>query len=85
MERAVDRPLLSPRSALVLLLALLTGATASGLTAVAGEGAARGLLAGLAATGLAVPFFNSLIAAEDSTPQPPASVGAGPAERDGNG
>ncbi|GGR78446.1 MULTISPECIES: hypothetical protein [Streptomyces] len=84
----MDRPLLSPRSALVLLLALLAllaGATVSGLTAVAGEGAARGLLAGLAAAGLAVPFFNRLIAAEDGTPQPPASAGAGPAERDGNG
>ncbi|MFF5331714.1 hypothetical protein [Streptomyces rubradiris] len=76
---------MSLRSALVLLLALLTGATASGLTAVAGEGTARGLLAGLAATGLAVPFFNRLIAAEDDAPQPPASVGTGPAGRDSDG
>ncbi|GAA2229817.1 hypothetical protein GCM10010360_61420 [Streptomyces nogalater] len=71
---------------MVLLLALLTGAAASGLTAVAGEGAARSLLAGLAATGLAVPFFNRLIAAEDSAAhRPPASVGAGTAERESNG
>ncbi|WP_436952856.1 hypothetical protein [Streptomyces sp. SudanB182_2057] len=76
---------MSPRSALVLLLALLTGVTASGLTAVAGEGTARGLLAGLAATGLAVPFFNRLITAEDDAPRPPAPVGAGPAERDSDG
>ncbi|MFE9899312.1 hypothetical protein [Streptomyces achromogenes] len=70
---------------MVLLLALLAGATASGLTAVSGEGAARSLLAGLAATGLAVPFFNRLIAADDDAPRPPASIGAGPAERESNG
>nr|WP_145870922.1 hypothetical protein [Streptomyces capillispiralis] len=72
----MHRPLLSLRSALIFLLALLTGGAASGLTAVAGEGAARSLLAGLAAAGLAVPFFNHLIAAED---------GAGPVEENSNG
>lgn len=85
MESTVDRPLLSLRSALILLLALLSGGAASGLTAVAGEGAARSLLAGLAATGLAVPFFNHLIAAEDSTAQPSATVGASTFEETSNG
>lgn len=81
----MDRPLLSLRSTLVFLLALLTGAAASGLTAVAGEGVARSLLAGLAAAGLAVPFFDRLIAAEDSAVQPSAAVGAGRGEDESNG
>ncbi len=62
----MDRPLLSLRSALIFLLALLTGGVASGLSAVAGEGTARSLLAGLTAAGLAVPFFNHLIAADEA-------------------
>ncbi|MEU2358688.1 hypothetical protein ABZ599_37970 [Streptomyces misionensis] len=70
----VDHPLLSLRSALIFLLALLTGAAAGGLTAVAGEGVAHSVLAGLAATGLAVPFFNRLIAVEDSAVQPRTST-----------
>ncbi|MGW3269074.1 hypothetical protein [Streptomyces sp. NPDC001056] len=74
MEIMVDRPLLSPRAALIFLFALLTGAAASGLTAGAGEGVAHSVLAGLAATGLAVPFFNRLIAVEDSTAQPRTST-----------
>ncbi|MFF1273286.1 hypothetical protein ACFVZC_07745 [Streptomyces marokkonensis] len=77
MESTVDRPLLTLRSAVIFLLALLTGGAASGLTAVAGEGLARSLLAGLASTGLAVPFFNHLIATEDGAVQPPSTVGAG--------
>ncbi|WP_308406027.1 hypothetical protein [Streptomyces naphthomycinicus] len=76
---------MSLRSSLVFLLALLTGAAASGLTAVAGEGAARSLLAGLAATGLAVQFYNRLIATEDGTVQPPSSAGAGAGEGESNG
>lgn len=82
MESTVDRPLLSLRSALVFLLALVAGGAASGLTAVAGEGLARSLLAGLAATGLAVPFFNHLIAAEGGAVQPPSSVGASTVEEE---
>jgi len=82
MESMVDRPLLSLRSALVFLLALLTGGAASGLTAVAGEGLARSLLAGLAAVGLAVPFFNHLIATENSAVQPPSTVGANTVEEE---
>lgn len=85
MESTVDRPLLSLRSALVFLLALLAGGAASGLTAVAGEGAARSLLAGLAATGLAMPFFNHLIATEDSAVQSPNAVGASRIEEKSNG
>ncbi|MEU9352568.1 hypothetical protein AB0D65_16640 [Streptomyces griseoloalbus] len=81
----MDRPLLSLRSALIFLLALLTGGAASGLTAVAGEGAARSLLAGLAATGLAVPFFNHLIATEDSAVQPSSTVDASTVEEKSNG
>ncbi|WP_208035140.1 hypothetical protein [Streptomyces cyanogenus] len=81
----MDRPLLSLRSTLVLLLALLTGAGAGGLTAVGGEGAAHSLLAGLGAAGLAVPFFNRIIACEDVAAQRPASAGARTAEGEGNG
>jgi hypothetical protein len=85
MESPVDRPLLSLRSALIFLLALLVGGAASGLTAVAGEGAARSLLAGLAATGLAVPFFNRLIAVEDNPGQSPNIVSTSTVEEKGHG
>ncbi|MEU3414793.1 hypothetical protein ABZ760_26700 [Streptomyces sp. NPDC006658] len=81
----MDRPLLSLRSTLVFLLALLTGAVTGGLTVVAGEGIARGLLAGLACAGVAVPFFDRLIAAEDSAGRPAARVAAGAAERESDG
>ncbi|MEV8456932.1 hypothetical protein AB0467_29890 [Streptomyces sp. NPDC052095] len=64
MEAWMDRPLLSLRTTLVFLLALLVGAAVGGLTALAGEGAPRSLLAGLGAAGLAVPFFDRLIDAD---------------------
>ena len=80
----MDRPLLSLRSALVFLLALLTGAGASGLTIFTGEGAVRSLLAGLTATG-PVQFFNYLIAGEGGSVQPPCSVRAGMPEEESNG
>ncbi|MFB6816044.1 hypothetical protein ACFCV8_16040 [Streptomyces sp. NPDC056347] len=64
MEVRVDRPLLSLRATLVFLLALLVGATAGGLTALAGEGTPRSLLAALGAAGLAVPFFDRLVGGE---------------------
>ncbi|MFJ1958598.1 hypothetical protein ACIOGT_37405 [Streptomyces microflavus] len=57
----MDRPLLPLRSALVFLLAALSGVAAGGLSWVAGEGAARGVLAGLAVAGLATAFFDRLI------------------------
>ncbi|MCS0637513.1 hypothetical protein NX801_17940 [Streptomyces sp. LP05-1] len=64
----MDRSLLSLRAALVLLLAALAGVGAGVLTALAGEGAARGTLCGLAAAGLAVPFFDRLIADDPRAP-----------------
>jgi hypothetical protein len=76
----VDRPLLSLRSALVFLLAILAGAAAAGLTALAGEGPPRSLLAGLAVAGVAVPFFNGLIDTDSNSAQPSASAGTGVAE-----
>ncbi|MEU9314866.1 hypothetical protein [Streptomyces sp. NPDC048295] len=79
----MDRPLLSLRATLVLLLALLAGAAAGGLTALAGEGAPRSLLAGLAAAGLAVPFFNRLIDTEDSGRRQRADAGTREGERNG--
>lgn len=81
----MDRPLLSLRSALIFLLALLTGGAACGLTAVAGEGTARSLLAGLAATGLAVPFFNRLIAAEDNVAQSTSTIDGGTGKEENHG
>ncbi|WP_326586279.1 hypothetical protein [Streptomyces sp. NBC_01294] len=78
----MDHSLLSLRAALVLLLAALAGAVAGVLTAFAGEGTARSLLCGLAAAGLAVPFFNRLVAA-DSEGQSPSRKGAGRGNRRG--
>ncbi|MGW7456767.1 hypothetical protein [Streptomyces sp. NPDC054797] len=60
----MDRSLLSLRATLVLLLASLAGVVSGVLTAFAGEGIARSMLCALAATGLAVPFFNRLVAAD---------------------
>ncbi|MFF8955675.1 hypothetical protein [Streptomyces sp. NPDC014894] len=62
----MDRPLLPLRTALVFLLAVLSGAAAGTLSWLAGEGAPRSLLAGLAVTGLAVPFFDRLITSEST-------------------
>ncbi|MFD0140451.1 hypothetical protein ACFVIL_41955 [Streptomyces sp. NPDC127159] len=73
------------RSTLVFLLALLAGTTAGALTALAGEGTPRGLLAGLAVVGLAVPFFNRLIATDSDGVRPQDSAGAGVAEGESNG
>ncbi|GGN45836.1 hypothetical protein [Streptomyces fuscichromogenes] len=83
METVVDGPLLSMRSTLVFLLALLAGTAAGGLTALAGEGGPRSVLAGLAAVGLAVPFFNRLIGAEGSPVRPQGGAGAGEGESHG--
>ncbi|MFG2979252.1 hypothetical protein ACGFYY_40485 [Streptomyces sp. NPDC048331] len=82
----MDRPLLSLRSTLVFLLALLAGTAAGGLTAITGEGNARSLLAGLAVAGLAVPFFNRLIDTEGTAAQPtPPAGNVSKAERESNG
>ncbi|MFD3442779.1 hypothetical protein ACFWU3_35420 [Streptomyces sp. NPDC058685] len=80
----MDRPLLSLRSALVFLLALLAGTASGGLVAVAGEGMPRSVLAGLAVVGLAVPFFNRLIDTETS-PVLPSSTASGTVEEANNG
>jgi hypothetical protein len=87
METLVDRPLLSMRSTLVFLLALLAGMVAGGLTALAGEGVPRSLLAGLGVVGLAVPFFNRLIDTEGNgnVGQSQGPVGATAAEGESNG
>ncbi|ARZ72178.1 hypothetical protein M1P56_14935 [Streptomyces sp. HU2014] len=66
----MDRPLLSQRTTLVFLLASLAGATTGALTALAGEGTPRGVLAGLVAAGLAVRFFDRLVAGEPDTGGP---------------
>ncbi|MFJ9821362.1 hypothetical protein ACIRU3_40125 [Streptomyces sp. NPDC101151] len=60
----MERPLLTARAALVLLLAVLSGGVATVLAWTAGEGPSRSVLAGLATAGLAVPFFNRLIAGD---------------------
>ncbi|MEV6749375.1 hypothetical protein AB0N21_34235 [Streptomyces sp. NPDC051080] len=83
----MDEPLLSLRTTLVFLLALLAGTTAGTLTALAGEGTPHSLLAGLATAGLAVPFFNHLIDAEGSQSQQRerADADADAGEGPGNG
>ncbi|MFE7448234.1 hypothetical protein [Streptomyces griseus] len=60
----MDRPLLPLRSALVFLMALLSGLVAGLLCWIAEGSVPRGVLAGLGVVGLAVPFFNRLIASE---------------------
>ncbi|MFI0976051.1 hypothetical protein ACH4SP_03370 [Streptomyces sp. NPDC021093] len=59
--------LLSMRAALVLLLAVLAGAGAGALSLLAGRSLAESVLIGAGAAGLAVTFFDRLIAA-DSAP-----------------
>jgi len=54
-------PLLTLRSALILLLGTLVGIGAGVLTCFAGAATAHGVLTGAAAFGAAVPFFNVLI------------------------
>jgi hypothetical protein len=85
-ESVVDRPLLSLRSTLVFLLAMLAGAAAGGLTALAGENMPRSLLTGLAAAGVAVPFFNRLIDSDATairSPGPSSPCGGGEGESNG--
>lgn len=55
-------PLLSVRAALVLTLSLLTGIGAGVLSAVGGTPPAQCVLYGAGAFGLAVPFYDRLIA-----------------------
>jgi hypothetical protein len=60
-EFVVDRALLTTRSALVLLLAVLCGIGTGILTTFTGAGPAEAILCGVTGLSLAVPFFNSLI------------------------
>lgn len=59
------RSLLSTRSALVLLLAMLTGIGAGVLSRLAGSPIAQRILYGAGAFGLAVSFFDRLVAGPD--------------------
>jgi len=70
----MDHPLLTARSALVLLLGLLAGLAAAVLTAWAGSGVPQSVLCGAGSAGLGVGFFNRLVAPE----QPPSTSGNGP-------
>jgi ABC-type antimicrobial peptide transport system permease subunit len=54
--------LLSPRSALIIVLALITGATIGVLTFLSGQSVPTAVLAGLGAFGVSIPVFNNLIA-----------------------
>lgn len=61
-SRTVGRPhLLTVRASLVLVLSLLVGGAATGLTVVSGVGWASALLAGGAAAGAAIALFNQII------------------------
>ncbi|MYX18410.1 hypothetical protein GTY67_34240 [Streptomyces sp. SID8374] len=60
----MNGPLLPLRSALVFLMAVISGTVAGWLCWIAEGSVPRGVLAGLAAAGLAIPFFNRLIASE---------------------
>ncbi|GHJ40968.1 hypothetical protein [Streptomyces sp. TS71-3] len=60
----MDRSLVSVRTALVLLLAVLSGVGAGLLSASAGAGTAAAVLAGLTTTGGAIAVFNQMIAAD---------------------
>ncbi|NSC25700.1 hypothetical protein FM076_32960 [Streptomyces albus subsp. chlorinus] len=59
----MDHPLLTARSALVLLLALLAGLAAAALTVWAGSGVPHSVLCGAGSTALGV-VFNQLVAPE---------------------
>ncbi|APS17519.1 hypothetical protein TK78_00125 [Streptomyces sp. Tue 6075] len=60
----MGRPLLPLRSALVPVMAVISGLVAGWLCWIAEGSVPRGDLAGLGAVGLAAPFFNRLLAAE---------------------
>lgn len=62
----MNRSLVPLSTALIFLLAVLGGVTAGGLSLLAGEGSPRSVLAGLGVAGLAIPFFDRLIASAES-------------------
>ncbi|MEW1549870.1 hypothetical protein [Streptomyces tsukubensis] len=75
----MERPLLSLRTTLILLLAVLAGLGAGVLAGAAGENTARSVLCGLAATALAVPFFDRLVGLDRDAGAEPHRVD-GPAD-----
>ncbi|MEU6486860.1 hypothetical protein [Streptomyces sp. NPDC046887] len=56
-----DQPLLSLRTALILLIGIVTGVGAGALTVAAGEVLATGFLAGGAAFAGSVLFFHAIV------------------------
>ena len=61
MSKPSSPPLLSVRTALILLLGVLCGATVTTLTTLAERNLTTAMLAGLAATGGAIAFFHKVI------------------------
>ncbi len=61
MSKPSSSPLLSVRTALILLLGVLCGATVTTLTILAERNLTAAVLAGLAATGSALAFFHKVI------------------------
>ncbi|MEU1186691.1 hypothetical protein [Streptomyces sp. NPDC005859] len=57
----MPRTLLTTRSALIFLLAILCGIGAGVMTVLAGLSTPQAVLSGAGGFGLAVPFFNTLI------------------------
>lgn len=64
MSQISRPPLLSTRTALVLLLGLMCGTGAGTLTYLAGNNVAAAVLAGLAASGASVAFFHAHVGHE---------------------
>ncbi|MER5349417.1 hypothetical protein ABT093_03655 [Kitasatospora sp. NPDC002551] len=64
----MQRALLSPRAALVLLIGLLAGIGAGILAAVGGVHPAQCVLYGVGAFGVSVPVVNQLIAGPEKEP-----------------
>lgn len=54
-------PLITLRSAVIFTLGIISGSAATALTALAGTHIAAAVLAGLAALGAAITFFNKVI------------------------
>ncbi|QDY75830.1 hypothetical protein [Streptomyces qinzhouensis] len=76
----MERPLLSLRATLILLLGVLAGLGAGVLAGAAGENTARSVLCGLAATALAVPFFDKLVGLEEQRSAGAPPLADGPAD-----
>lgn len=64
VSRPSRPPLLTTRTAVVLLLGLVCGASAGVLTYLAGDNTAAAILAGLAAFGAATAFFHANLSEE---------------------